>query len=46
MLQSTRLKDRVQRIGIDQYLSNDVLYEHKCVENIKKLYKPAVNFDG
>ena len=29
MLQSPRLKDHVQTIGIDQYLSNNALYEHK-----------------
>ena len=39
MLQSPQLKDHVQTIGIDQYLSNNAVYEHKCLENIKKLYK-------
>ena len=29
MLQSPQLKDHVQTIGIDQYLSNNALYEHK-----------------
>ena len=28
-------------IGIDQYLSNSVMYEHICLENINKLYKTA-----
>ena len=45
MLQSPRLKDHVQTIGIDQYLSNNALYEHKCLENIKKLYKQAGKCD-
>ena len=39
MLQLPRLKYHVQTIGIDQSLSNNALYEHKCLENIKKLYK-------
>ena len=26
-------------IGIDQSLINSVLYGHRCLENIKKLYK-------
>ena len=37
ILQSPRLKDYVQTIGIDQSLSNNALYEHKYLENIKKL---------
>ena len=45
ILQSTRFKDQWQTIGIDQSLRNDSLYEHKCLQNIKKLYKHAVNFD-
>ena len=35
MLQSPRLKDYVQTIGIDLSLSNNTLFEHKCLENIK-----------
>ena len=31
MLHSLRLKDHVQTIGIDQSLSNNALYEHKCL---------------
>ena len=45
MLQSPRLKDHVQTIGIDQSLSNNALYKHKCLENIKKLYKQAGRCD-
>ena len=37
MLQSPQLKDHIQTIGIDQYLSKNAIYEHKCLENIKKL---------
>ena len=35
MLQSTRLKDNVQTIGIHPSLINNAIYEHKCLENIK-----------
>ena len=45
MLQSPRLKDHVQTIGIDPSLSNNTIYEHKCLENIKKLYKQAGKCD-
>ena len=40
MLQSPRLKYHIQNIGIDQSLSKNAIYEHKCLENIKK-YKQA-----
>ena len=26
-------------IGVNQSLSNSAMYEHRCLENIKKLYK-------
>ena len=45
MLQSLRLKDHVQTIGIHPYLSNNAIYEHKCLENIKILYKQAGKCD-
>ena len=45
MLQSLRLKYNVQTIGIDPYLRNNTIYEHKCLENIKKLYKQAGKCD-
>ena len=45
MLQSTWLKDRVNNIGVDLSLSNNAIYEHKCLENIKKLYKQAGKCD-
>ena len=34
-LQSPRLKDLVQTIGVDQYLSNNDLYQHKYLEKSK-----------
>ena len=46
MLQSPRLEYDVQTIGIHPYLSNNAIYEHKCVENIKKLHKQAVKCDN
>ena len=45
MVQSPRLKDHVQTIGIHPFLRNNALYEHKCLENIKKLYKQAGKSD-
>ena len=35
----------MQTIGIQLYLSNNALYEHKCLENIKTLYKQAGKCD-
>ena len=35
VLQSPRLKYHLQTIGIDQYLSNNAIYEHKFIESIK-----------
>ena len=37
MLQSPHPKDHVKNIGIDQSLSNNALFEHNCLENIKTL---------
>ena len=45
MLQSPRLKYHVQTTVIDQYLSNNAIYEHKCLENIIKIYNQASKFD-
>ena len=45
MLQSPRLKYHVQTICIDQSLSNNAIYEHKCLENINKLYKQSGKCD-
>ena len=41
ILQSPLLKYHVQTIGIDPSLINNTIYEHKCLENMKKLYKQA-----
>ena len=45
MLQSPQLKYHVQTIGIYPSLSNNAIYEHKCLENIKTLYKQAGKCD-
>ena len=46
MFQSHRLKDHVQTICIHPSLSNNAIYEHKCLENIKKIYKQAGKCDN
>ena len=46
MLQSPQLKYHVHAIGIDSSLSNNAIYEHKCLENIKTIYKQAVKCDN
>ena len=46
MFQSPQLKDHVQTIGIDQSLRNNVIYEQKCLENIKKSYKQSGKCDN
>ena len=45
MLKSQRLKYQVKTIGIDQSLSTNSLSEHKCLQNIKKLYKHSGKCD-
>ena len=45
MLQSPRLKDHTKTIGIDQSLCNRSYFEHKCMNNIKKIYQHAVKCD-
>ena len=39
LLQSPRIKDHMRTIGIDQSLINSALFEHMCLQNIKKLHK-------
>ena len=39
LLQSEQLKQHIVIIGMNQSLSNSDLYEHRCLKNIKKLYK-------
>ena len=46
MLQSPRLKDHVQTIGNQPSLSNNSIYEHKCLKNTKILYKQAGKCDN
>ena len=46
MFQSPQLKDHLHTIGVDQSLSNNSLYEHKCLQNIKKVYKQAGKCDN
>ena len=43
---SERLKQHIITIGVDQSLSNSAIYEHKCMENMKELYKPAGKCDN
>ena len=45
MLQSPRLEDRMQTIVIDQSLCNRSSFEHKCLNNIKKIYQHAGKCD-
>ena len=46
MLQSPRLEYHVHTIGIHPSLSNNAIYEHKRLENIKKIYKQAGKCDN
>ena len=46
MSQSPRIKDHVHNIGNHSYLINNAIYEHKCLENIKKLHKKAGKCDN
>ena len=39
MLQSPRLEYHMKIIGIDQSLCNRYSFEHKCFNNIKKIYQ-------
>ena len=45
MLQSTRLEDHMKTIGIDQSLSNRSSFEHKFLNNIRKIYQHAGKCD-
>ena len=46
MLQSPRLKNLVNTIGIDPSLSNNAIYDDKYLENIKTLYKKVGKCDN
>ena len=41
MLRSPRLEDHMKTIGIDQSLYNRSYFEHKPLNNIKKIYQHA-----
>ena len=41
LLQSELLKQHMVVLGVVQSLSNSALYKHRCLGNIKKLYKSA-----
>ena len=43
---SLRLKDHMKTIGIDQSLIISDLFEHRCLQNINKLYKHAGKCDN
>ena len=39
MLQSSRLEDHMKTIGIDQSSFARSYFEHRCMNNIKKIYQ-------
>ena len=41
MLQSSRLEDHMKTIGIDQFSFARSSFEHRCMNNIKKIYQHA-----
>ena len=45
MLQSSRLEDHMKTIGIDQYSFARSSFEHRCMNNIKKIYQHAGKYD-
>ena len=45
MLQSSRLEDHMKTIGIDQSSFTKSSFEHRCMNNIKKIYQPAGKCD-
>ena len=45
MLQSSRLEDHMNTIGIDQSLFTRSSFEHRCMNNIKKIYQHAGKCD-
>ena len=45
MLQSSRLEDHMKTIGIDQSLFTKYYFEHKCMNNIKKMYQHSGKCD-
>ena len=45
MLQSSRLEDHMETIGIDQSSLSRSSFEHRCMNNIKKIYQHARKCD-
>ena len=45
MLQSSRLEDHMKTIGIDQSSFTSSYFEHRCMNNIKKIYQHAGKCD-
>ena len=45
MLQSSHLEDHMETIGIDQSSFARSSFEHRCMNNIKKIYEHAGNCD-
>ena len=45
MLQSSRLEDHMKTIGIYQSLFTKYSFEHRCMNNIKKIYRHAGKCD-
>ena len=45
MLQSSRLEDHMKTIGIARSSFNMSTFEHRCINNIKKIYKHAGKCD-
>ena len=45
MLQSSRLEDHMKTIGIDQSSFTRSSFEHRCMNNIKKIYQHAGKCD-
>ena len=46
MLQSTRFKYHMETTGIDLSLIISALFEHRCLQNINKLYHHSGNCDN
>ena len=45
MLQSSRLEDHMKTIGIEQSSFTRSSFEHRCMNNIKKIYQHAGKCD-
>ena len=45
MLQSSHLEDHMDTIGTDQSLCTRSSFEHKCMNNIKKIYQHSGKCD-